>query len=147
MVLYDVSPDELYVALQQCCERVRQPRGTVLFRRGEKALGMFLVLSGVVNLDFGVDAASALGGTCGPGALVGLPATISGGNYNMTATVLDDSELGLIRSQVLVSLLRKNPELCHHLLAILSAKLDHADRVRKAMLSREDLPRTVSRVA
>src|SRR5437868_6227154 len=107
-----VSPDELYVALENCCERVRKPRWTVLFRRGEKALGMFLVLSGKVKLDFGVDAAASLGSTCGPGALVGLPATLSGNNYSMTATVADDAELGLISPPVLVSLLRKNPELC-----------------------------------
>ena len=36
-------------------EMVRKPRSTVLFRRGEKASGMFVVLSGKVSLDLGVD--------------------------------------------------------------------------------------------
>ena len=142
-----VSPDELYAALEQCCERVRKPRWTVLFRRGEKAHGMFLVLNGSVNLDFGVDAAAALGSTCGPGALVGLPATLSGGRYSMTATVTEQAELGLIRTPVLFTLLRERPELCQQLLTILSAKLDHTDQVRRAILSREQLPRPESRVA
>ncbi len=142
-----ISPDHLYAALEPCCERVRKPRWTVLFRRGEKACGMFLVLSGTVNLDFGVDGAAALGSTCGPGALVGLPATLSGGNYSMTATVTDDAELGFLTTDALLSLLRKNPELCHPLLTILSAKIDYTSQVRRAMLCKERLPRPESRVA
>jgi CRP-like cAMP-binding protein len=142
-----VSTDELYAALERCCERVEKPRWTVLFRRGEKALGMFLVLRGTVNLDFGVDAATGLGSTCGPGALVGLPATLSGGKYSMTATVTDEAELGLIRTPVLLSLLRERPELCQQLLTILSTKLDHTDQVRRAILSKERWPRSESRVA
>lgn len=147
MKRYIVSPDDLYVALEQCCERIIKPRWTVLFRRGEKAWGMFLVLSGAVNLDFGVDGRAALGSTCGPGALVGLPATLSGGNYSMTATVTQDAELGLIKMEVLVSLLRKNPDLCQQLLEILGAKVDHTNQIRRAMLWKEGLPRPDSRIA
>jgi CRP/FNR family transcriptional regulator, cyclic AMP receptor protein len=142
-----ISPDHLYSALEQCCERVKKPKWTVLFRRGEKAYGMFLVITGTVHLDFGVDSAAALGSTCGPGALVGLPATLSGGNYSMTATVTDESELGLISTPLLVSLLHKNPELCRELLTILSSKIDHTDQVRRTMLGKENLPRPESRVA
>jgi CRP/FNR family transcriptional regulator, cyclic AMP receptor protein len=142
-----ISPDHLYPALEQCCERVNKSKWTVLFRRGEKAYGMFLVIRGTVKLDFGVDCATALGSNCGPGALVGLPATLSGGNYSMTATVTEDAELGLVSSPMLVSLLRKNPELCQQLLSILSAKIDHTDQVRRAMLGKENMPRLQSRVA
>ena len=142
-----ISPDDLYAALEPCCERVRKPRWTVLFRRGEKACGMFLVLSGTVNLDFGVDGVTALGSTCGPGALVGLPATLSGGNYSMTATVIDDADLGFLTTDALLSFLRKNLELCYPLLTILSAKIDYINKVRKAVLCNQRLPRPQSRVA
>jgi CRP-like cAMP-binding protein len=144
----DIIPlDNLYSALEPCCERIKKPKWTVLFRRGEKAYGMFLVITGTVNLDFGVDCAAALGSTCGPGALVGLPATLSGGTHSMTATVTDDAQLGLIRTPVLASLLRKNPELCRQLLTILSAKIDHTSQVRRAMLGKENMPKLESRVA
>jgi CRP-like cAMP-binding protein len=53
---------------------------------------MFVVFSGKVSLDFGVD--SSLVRTYGIGALVGLPATITRRNYSMTATVTEDAELG-----------------------------------------------------
>jgi CRP-like cAMP-binding protein len=113
----------------------------VLFQRGEKTFGMFLVLRGTVGLDFGVDAVTPLASVCGPGALVGLPATLTRGNYSMTATVTDDAELGFLTPQDLVSLLRKQPELRQQLLTILSAKVTHSEQVTKALLRKEKLPR------
>jgi CRP-like cAMP-binding protein len=85
---------------------------TVLFRRGERAFGMFLNLGGTVSLDFGVDGSGALASTYGPGGLVGLPATRTKRNYSMTATVIDNAELGFVITEVLKSLLRSHPELC-----------------------------------
>jgi len=135
-----IAQSELYEALEQRCERVRKRRSTVLFRRGENAFGMFLVLRGTVSLDFGVDAVTGLASVCGPGALVGLPATLTRTNYSMTATVTDDAELGFLTPQDLVSLLRKQPELRWQLLTILSAKVRHGEQVTKALLRREELP-------
>jgi hypothetical protein len=57
---------------------IRSARTTVLFRRGEPAFGMFLILKGTASLDFGVDGAAGLASAYGPGALVGLPATLTG---------------------------------------------------------------------
>ena len=118
------APPDLHAALEQRCERVRKPRSTVLFRRGERAFGMFLILRGAVSLDFGVDCSVGLANTYGPGALVGLPATLTGRGYSMTATVTKDAELGLIKTPVLLSLLRKRPELCQQLLEILGDRVD-----------------------
>jgi len=140
MACYIASVD-LYVALEQRCKRVRKTRSTVLFRRGEKAFGVFLVLRGVVSLDFGVDTSSALARTFGPGALVGLPATLTGTNYSLTATVTEDAELGFLPPELLVSLLRTRPELCQPLLTILSAKVEHTEQVTKALLREEKMPR------
>jgi len=83
----DTASANLQHALEQGSEKVRKPRSTVLFRPGGKASGMFVVLSGKVSLDLGVD--SALGRACGPGALVGLPSTLTRHNYSMTATVTE----------------------------------------------------------
>jgi len=87
----DTASANLHHVLEQRSEKVQKPRLTVLFRRGEKASGMFVVLSGKVSLDAGVD--SALARTCGPGALVGLTSTLIRNNYSMTATVTEDAEL------------------------------------------------------
>ena len=62
------APVKPQTALEQRCdEKVRKPRCTVLFGRGEKATGLFVVLSGRVSLDFGVDA--ALARSYGPGVV------------------------------------------------------------------------------
>jgi hypothetical protein len=60
----DTASANLQHVLEQRSERVRKPTSTVLFRLGEKASGMFFVLSGKVRLDLGVD--SAVGRTYGP---------------------------------------------------------------------------------
>jgi CRP/FNR family transcriptional regulator, cyclic AMP receptor protein len=146
MARYTAPPD-LHSALEQHCEKVRKPRTTVLFRRGQKAFGMFLVLSGTVRLDFGVDGSAALASTYGVGALVGLPATLTGRDYSMTATVTDDAELGFLTTQALDTLLRNHPEFCQQLLTILSVKIAHTEQVTKALLRKEKLPSLESGIA
>ena len=135
-----IAHSDLYAALERRCERVRKRRSTVLFRRGEKAFGMFLVIRGTVSLDFGVDASTVLANVCGPGALVGLPATLSRTNYSMTATVTEDAELGFLARRDLVSLLHQHAELRQHVLAILSAKVARNEQVAKALRRKEKFP-------
>jgi len=139
MACYITHPD-LYAGLEQRCERVRKRRSTVLFRRGEKAFGMFLVIRGTVSLDFGVDASTALANVCGPRSLVGLPATLSGTNYSMTATVTEDAELGFLTPQDLVFLLHQQPELRQHVLTILSAKVAGSEQTIKELRRKEKPP-------
>jgi len=113
----ETASAHLRYILEQQSEKVRKPKSSVLFRRGDKASGMFIVLSGKVRLDLGVD--SALSHTCGEGALVGLPSTLTRRDYSMTATVTEDAELGYWTPEGLESLLREQPDLCHPLLLIL----------------------------
>jgi CRP/FNR family transcriptional regulator, cyclic AMP receptor protein len=139
MACYIAHPD-LYAALERRCERVLKRRSTVLFRRGEKAFGMFLIIRGTVRLDFGVDASTALGNICGPGALVGLPATLGRTKYSMTATVAEDAQLGFLPPQAVDSVLREQPGLRQHFLTILSAKVAHTEQVTKALRCNQKLP-------
>ena len=108
---------------------------------------MFLIFKGTVSLDFGVDGSVGLASAYGPGALLGLPATLTRRDYSMTATVTDDAELGFLTTQVLESLFRSHPELCQELLAILSAKVGHTEEVTKVLFRKEKLPRLTSGVA
>ena len=146
MVRYTAPPD-LFAALETRCERFRKTRSTVLFRRGEPAFGMFVVIRGTVGLDFGVDSSAGLATTYGEGALIGLPATLTKRNYSMTATVTQDAELGFLSTQALQELLREHPEFCQELLKILGAKLAHTEQVTKALLRKERPPKLESGVA
>ena len=66
---------------------------------------MFVVLSGKVSLDFEVD--SPFSRSYGPGALVGLPATLTQRSYRMTATVIEGAELSFGSLSALNLLLRE----------------------------------------
>jgi len=133
-----IAPANLQIALGEHCEKVRKPSSAALFRRGEKAFGMFVVISGKVNLDFGVD--SPLARSYGPGALLGLPATITRSNYSMTATVTEDAELGFLTSTALDSLLRERPDLCKPLLAILGERVIENNELQKSLLKGDKQP-------
>jgi CRP-like cAMP-binding protein len=132
------TPTSLQTVLEEHCEKIHKPRFTVLFRRGEKAFGMFVVLSGSVTLDFGED--FPLARSYGPGALVGLPATITRRAYSMTATVTEDAALSFWSPEALESLLRDHPELCHQLLAILGERVIENNEMQKALLLGDKQP-------
>jgi CRP-like cAMP-binding protein len=129
-----VSAD-LHTVLEQNCGRIRKSRNTTLFRRGEKAFGVFVILSGVVRLDFGVDC--PLSRSYGPGALLGVPATVTNRNYSMTATVTEDAELGFWSPGTLHALLSGNPELCQQLLVLMSQRVAENSEILKALHDRQ----------
>jgi CRP-like cAMP-binding protein len=129
----DTASVNLLYVLKQRSEKIHMPRSTVLFRRGDKASGMFVVLSGKVSLDLGVD--SALGRTCGPGGLVGLPSTLTRRDYSLTATVTEDAELGFWSPDALDSLLRNRPDLCQPLLALLGERIAENHEAWRALLT------------
>jgi CRP-like cAMP-binding protein len=135
MALY-TGPINLQTALAQQSDKISKPKGSVLFQRGTEAFGMFVVLSGKVRLDFGVD--SPFSRTYGPGALVGLPATLSGRTYSMTATVTEKAELAFWDRKALNGLLREHPDYCRTLLEILGEKMAENQKLARAVLIRDE---------
>jgi CRP-like cAMP-binding protein len=128
------SVPDLHSILHQGCERICKPKKSTLFREGETSFGMFVVFSGAVRLDFGVDC--PLSRSYGPGALLGLPATITKRNYSMTATVTEDAEVGLWTPGALNTLLLQHPELCQQLLVLLCERMAENHQIMKALQDR-----------
>jgi len=128
----------LEITLEKQGQRIHKPKSAVLFHRGERGRGMFVVLKGKVSLDVGVD--SVLARSYGPGALVGLPATLTRQNYSMTATVTEDAELGFWSFQALDALLRQNPDFCQELLAILGERMEENRKIAQALLPKDAQP-------
>jgi CRP-like cAMP-binding protein len=131
-----IPPINLQTALEQECEQLRKPNGAVLFRRGDHARGVFIVLSGKVSLDFGVDC--FLARAYSRGALVGLPATLTGKNYAMTATVTEDAVLGFWSRSALESLLRERPQYYRELLDLLGERMAENRKFLKAHLGQDE---------
>jgi len=103
------------------------------------SFGLFVVLSGRVSLDFGVD--SGFARSYGPpGALVGLPATLTKRNYSMTATVVEDSVLGFWSTQALQKLLHEHPDYCRELVGILGERMAENQKIARALVAKEPQP-------
>jgi CRP-like cAMP-binding protein len=121
---------ELKIQLERLASIVSRPKGTVLFRRGEEVSGIFLIREGKVNLGLDSDGGLYPTRSLGPGSVLGLPATVSGAAYSLTAEVTEDSELGFVPRQAVIVLLRESPFLCFQVMEMLS---DEISGIRSAM--------------
>lgn len=115
---------ELIAALQQRAELSAQARGTVLFRQGEPARGVFLLLSGSARLLLQRDDNRTIHvRTVGPGYLLGLPATILKRAYLFTAKLSQDSRVAFIESAELIDFLRHHSDICFDVVEMLGGEL------------------------
>lgn len=87
-----------------------EPKGAVLFRRGEPSLGIFLVRKGSISLQLESGEGQAiLDRIVSRDGIVGLPSTLGGGRYSLTAVTLEESELAFVEGQALIELVKSNP--------------------------------------
>jgi len=103
-----------------------EAKGTVLFRRGDAAQGIFLIRSGRVSVGLDTENTAFPPRILGPGAVVGLPATVAGFPYSLTAEVIDDAELAFVPRPALLSCLQSNPQLCFEVMDLLSSEISGA---------------------
>lgn len=102
---------------------VFKPKGSVLFHHGDAVIGLYLIRSGRVCV--GLDGANPAfpPRILGAGSVVGLPATVAGSPYSLTAEVLDDSDLAFVPREAVVDCLRRNPQLCFEVMDMLSIEI------------------------
>lgn len=94
--------------------------GTVLFREGEAAKGVYIILEGRTSLTMTTEAGkTALSRISGPGSLLGLPGTFLRGVYQLTATTDEDSRFIFIDRETVLSFLRTRTDMCMIVLNIL----------------------------
>jgi CRP-like cAMP-binding protein len=100
--------------------RVTEPKGTVLFRKGEPSFGVFLVAKGRVGLRLeGKQGKSTWNRIATKGSIVGVPATLAGTRYSLTAVTLEQSEVAFINRTALVERIKNDPGLGLELICIL----------------------------
>ncbi len=114
--------------LQKALERVSTPvskkKGTVLFRQGQQPEGVFLLQAGKAELTLRATAeGTVLPRTVGPGSVLGLPASIGGKPYSLTAKTVEDCTLGFVERKKVVKLLRDDGHLCMHAVEIIGREL------------------------
>lgn len=118
-----IPSPELKAELEQLATIIFKSKGAILFRRGEDVSGVFLIRSGRVSLALDCETPLYPARILGPGAIAGLPATVSGNPYSLTAKVVDDAELAFVPRDAVLDCLRNNPTLCFQVMDMLSGEI------------------------
>jgi len=118
-----LAPDALKEQLEIVGSPIKKGLGSFLFRRGDEVSGVFLISRGAIRLGLERDLPGFPARRLGPGSVVGLPATLSDMPYSLTAEVLEESEVVYVPRPQLLDLLREKPDLCFHVMTILSEEL------------------------
>ena len=117
-----VVSEELRERLEEMASSSAKPAGTVLFHRGDAVSGVFLIETGKVKLTLGESSAYPPR-KLGPGSILGLPATLAGAPYSLTAEVVENAQVGFIPRDAMLEFLRANPLLCFQVTQILGEEL------------------------
>jgi len=119
-------------------------KGTVLFREGQAARGIFLLCEGRVRLTVCSESGRRMTlRVSNPGELLGLSSCLAGSGYELTAEAMDNLRVAAVSRKDLLRFLREHREACLHVVNLLSEDLHIAyDRVRSVGLGRVRRVRT-----
>jgi CRP/FNR family cyclic AMP-dependent transcriptional regulator len=119
------------------------PRGSTLFAEGRAARGIFVLCDGRAKLSVCSENGKRLMlRVAGPGEVLGLSSSMSGKPYELTAEMLDGSQVAFVKRKDLLRFLREHREACLQVVHLLSQDLHTAyDRVRTIGLARTRKPR------
>jgi CRP-like cAMP-binding protein len=118
-----VPSPELKAEFESLATRVFKAKGTILFQRGDEVSGVYLIRSGQVSLGLDYESRVYPARVLGPESIIGLPATVSGNAYSLTARVVEDSELAFVPRDAVVACLKNNPVLCFQVMDMLSEEI------------------------
>jgi CRP/FNR family transcriptional regulator len=121
------------------------PRNTVLFREGQPARNVFVLCEGRAKLSVGSESGPRLMlRIAAPGKMFGLSAALSGTAYEITAELLDNARVAMVKRKELLAFLREHRPACLHVVDLLSQDLHIAyERVRSIGLGRPRRPRAL----
>jgi CRP-like cAMP-binding protein len=113
-----------------------EEKGTVLFRRGDDVRGLYLICSGRVGVELEGDGTLYPPKILGSGSVLGLPATVAGSPYSLTAEVIEQAEIAFVPRDSVVSCLASNQELCFEVMQLLSTEISSTRAALKQAASR-----------
>lgn len=121
------ASEALCEALASAGKSEQFEKGVVLFRQGEQVRGVYVVKTGRVQLSL-VDRGAVSGRIAGAGSVLGLPATMTGNVYSLTAQALEPAVVLFVTRQDVLGLLRRYPEFCFEVVEILAQEVGHMRR-------------------
>ncbi len=106
----DLSPPALAV-LEAISSSATYPKGAVLFVEGQEPRGVFILCNGRVKLTASsADGKALILRIADPGEIVGLPGTVSGTAYEVTAEALEPLQANFIPREAFLQFLRQHGE-------------------------------------
>jgi CRP/FNR family transcriptional regulator, cyclic AMP receptor protein len=122
---------DLNTVALQAFERIKQviayPKGAILFIEGQAPRGIFVLCKGQVKLSLSAgDGKTIILKIVEPGEVLGLSATISGKPYDLTAETFEPCQVGFVKREDLLHLLKDNPDACFKAVEQLSVKYNTA---------------------
>jgi CRP/FNR family cyclic AMP-dependent transcriptional regulator len=140
-------PGDALKAFDEIKSLATYPRNTILFAEGRPVRGIYLLCDGRAKLSICSDGGKRLTlRVAGPGEVLGLGAALSNSPYEVTAELLDSSQIVFIRRKELMKFLRENPDVCMQVVRMLSQDLHGAyERVRTIGIMHSRRPRTIVR--
>jgi CRP/FNR family transcriptional regulator, cyclic AMP receptor protein len=146
-------PDRLFCGLPSDALRdfdslkslILYPRGTTLLSQGHPARGVVVLCQGRAKLSVCSESGSQLTlRIAGPGEVLGLSAALVGGIHEMTAQLLDNAQVAVIKRKDLLEFLHQHRDACLQVVNRLSQDLHFAyDRVRSVGLGQTRHPHAV----
>jgi len=104
-------PEPAIRALAAITSSAAYPKGATLFVEGQPARGVFILCSGRVKLSTSsADGKTLILRIAEPGEVLGLPATVTGTCYELTADVIEPAQANFIPRNDFLSFLRDNGE-------------------------------------
>jgi CRP/FNR family transcriptional regulator, cyclic AMP receptor protein len=119
------------------------PRSALLFAEGRPVRGIYILCDGRAKLTICAENGRRLTlRIASPGEVLGLGATLSNTPYEVTAELLDNSQVVFVRRKELLRFLREQPVVCMEVVRMLSQDLHGAyERVRSIAMVRTRRPR------
>ncbi len=149
----DLRPDRVFCDLPadalQAFDSIKSvalvPRGDMLFSEGRLPRGAFILCNGRAKLSVCSDNGKRLMlRVAGPGEVLGLSASISGKPYEVTAEMLDSSQVAYVKRRALLHFLREHSEACLQVVHLLSQDVHTAyERLRSVGLGHSRRPKLV----
>ncbi len=122
-----VAEAELFQVIWKHAIQIGCASDRELFHQGDEPIGLFLVKSGdaimILEDDRGAEVAQF---PMMPGALLGLPASISNRPYSMTAIAKQGAEVGFVSRREFSALMTADPSVAMMVLHVLAAEVRSA---------------------
>lgn len=124
-----LADPELLRALKERATEVDCSQDRLLFNQGEPAVGLYILLKGVVDLTMRAeDGNLVVSVSAAAGSLLGLPAVIGNEGYSLSAMAKRGAEVGFVNRDDFSRMMLTEPGLSGLILRVLAAEVRTARR-------------------